>query len=82
VIRYCLAIEAEDPRMPADFRRAMESLEAPDAEAGRPEVVYLWADHSMTTLPLHGVGPVYAPDSDEWHKVCAEMLGARELPPE
>ncbi|MGE5286593.1 MAG: hypothetical protein ACM3ML_05190 [Micromonosporaceae bacterium] len=82
MIRYCLAIEPGDPGVPADFKRALESLDGLDARAERPEVVYLWADHTITTVPLHDAEPVYAPDGDEWHKMCAEILGAHSRPPE
>jgi len=70
MIRHCVAIDVGQPAAHPEIRRAVEGL------AQAPEVVYLWEDHTVTTLPLPDSALVEVPDSDMWHDFCVATLGA------
>jgi hypothetical protein len=69
MIRYCLALEVTESAHP-QIQRALQGW------AERPDVIYLWDDHTVTAAPLPGCEPALAPDSAPWHEFCAQALRA------
>jgi hypothetical protein len=70
MIRHCLALDVTGSAAHPEIQRALEG------RAQRPEVIYLWDDHTVTTAPLPGSEPVPAPDDDDWHEFCTRALSA------
>jgi len=68
MIRFCVALETTGPSVRPEVQHAFQSW------TERPDVIYLWDDHTVTILPLPGSEPAPAPDGDDWREFCAQAL--------
>ena len=68
MIHRCRACDVAELSVHPGFARALAERESP------PQVVYLWADRTVTDLPLLPSAPVYTSDDSSWQELCDRLI--------